>query len=58
MWEDKVLYWAWRGGDKGYAPPPTNKTIVYGMVSGQEEAIGVFDDAVYTKLKEPDEKIQ
>ena len=57
MWEDKVLYWAWRGGAEGYTPPPTNKTIVYGIVSGQTEAIGVFDDEVYTKLKEPDEKI-
>lgn len=55
MWENKVLYWAWRGGSMGYCKPPTNKKIIYGIVDGQKEAIGVYDNAVYTELKKADE---
>lgn len=51
MWQDKVLYWAWRGPipDDGIPPPPTEKRIDYAQITyaggiQMSLAVTVFDD--------------
>ncbi len=54
MWQDKILYWAWRGREKIDTCPPTKKLVVYDDVLDgpvpYRVAIGVWDDDVYTSF--------
>jgi len=46
MWEDMVLYWAWRGDEPASYPPPTRKRIVYTDLgfNDMHMASHVYDD--------------
>lgn len=51
MWEDMVLYWAWRGKSQANKPPPTIKRIEYAEIPGigMKLATTVFDNDVATE---------
>ena len=56
-WEDKTLYWAWRGADKESGKPPTQKRINYATVTlsnktSYQLAVGVWDDDKYTEINQ------
>lgn len=59
MWEDKILYWAWKGSDYDGSNPPTKKTISYATIHypnwypsplTTQIACGVYDNERYTVL--------
>jgi hypothetical protein len=51
VWQDMVMYWAWRGeGEPTYASP-TEKKLDYATLSdGSKLCIGVWDSNKYTPL--------
>lgn len=66
MWEDMVLYWAWRGKEVCNTDPPTKKRLVYAKIKypvdklgrppkGQKFSLrlicyGVYDDDKFTEV--------
>jgi hypothetical protein len=61
MWEDMVLYWAWRGKEPCNTSPSTTKRLVYATIeypSDQHKKLakgmlicyGVYDDGKFTEL--------
>jgi len=65
MWQDMVLYWAWRGHGPQISDPPTKKRIEYAEIVGPGKylngaekgelrrcrlAVTVFDDDVPTEV--------
>lgn len=58
MWEDKILYWAWRSKEWTSTKPPTQKRVVYKDILDvpvpYRIAVGVWDDDIYTSLIKED----
>lgn len=54
MWQDMGLYWAWRGKERCFSEPPTNKRLEYARINYQKITMriccGVFDDDKYTEI--------
>ena len=52
VWQDMVLYWAWRETPTGqpFHAPPTVKQRDYVQAGGMTICAGVWDNDVYTPL--------
>jgi len=61
MWEDMILYWAWRGKEPCTTNPPTKKRLVYAKIeypSDRHKKIanslqicyGVYDDDKFKEM--------
>jgi hypothetical protein len=59
MWQNMGMYWAWRGKERCFSEPPTEKRLEYVSVHypdwkpkpmTMQICCGVFDDDKYTEL--------